>query len=214
MARTNATNFTQAGLQFPYANAATDPFRKEDVQVLAVAVDQHDHASTRGLAVARVAAGSVDATALADGAVTSAKILDGTIATIDIAANAITQRAFAAGATSGPTTTSTTFVDLPDMTVTLTTNGGDLVAVLVLDSYNSNAGVFNSIGLSLDAAAEVGVVLATCPGVSFDFVMTTLHYWTGVSAASHTIKGRWRTQSNTATAFGTNRRLFVMELKR
>lgn len=51
MARTNATNFT-GGLQFPYATAATDVFHKEDIQTLAQAVDQHDHTTGKGLAVA------------------------------------------------------------------------------------------------------------------------------------------------------------------
>ena len=47
MARTNATNFS-GGLQFPYATAAADLFKKEDVQVLAQAVDQHDHTAGKG----------------------------------------------------------------------------------------------------------------------------------------------------------------------
>lgn len=53
MARTNATNFSGA-LQFPYATAATDLFVKEDVQTLALAVDQHDHTSGKGLALGAV----------------------------------------------------------------------------------------------------------------------------------------------------------------
>jgi hypothetical protein len=57
MARQNATNFT-GGLQFPYATAATDLFKKEDVQTLALAVDQHDHTAGKGLSVAP-AAGSI-----------------------------------------------------------------------------------------------------------------------------------------------------------
>jgi predicted TIM-barrel enzyme len=48
MARTTATNFS-GGLQFPYATAGTDAFKKEDVQTLAQAVDQHDHSTGKGL---------------------------------------------------------------------------------------------------------------------------------------------------------------------
>ena len=51
MARTTATNFS-GGLQFPYATAATDIFKKEDVQTLAQAVDQHDHTAGKGKSVA------------------------------------------------------------------------------------------------------------------------------------------------------------------
>jgi len=48
VARTLATNYTGT-LQFPYATAGTDLFKKEDVQTLALAVDQHDHSSGKGL---------------------------------------------------------------------------------------------------------------------------------------------------------------------
>lgn len=50
MARLTATNFS-GGLQFPYATGATDLFKKEDVQTLAQAVDQHDHTSGKGHAL-------------------------------------------------------------------------------------------------------------------------------------------------------------------
>src|SRR5215467_3631052 len=81
MARTNATNFSGA-LQFPMANAATDAFKKEDVQTLALAVDQHDHSTGKG---PPVSAGSIP-----NGTITSAMIQDGTIATADLANNAVT----------------------------------------------------------------------------------------------------------------------------
>jgi len=81
MTRTTATNFT-APLQFPYATAGTDVFMKEDVQVLAQAVDQHNHTSGKGLPMA---AGSIP-----NGTITSAMIADGTIATADLANAAVT----------------------------------------------------------------------------------------------------------------------------
>ena len=55
MARTAAVNFT-GPLQFPYATAATDLFKKEDVQTVAVAVDAHDHTTGKGLPVGALAA--------------------------------------------------------------------------------------------------------------------------------------------------------------
>jgi hypothetical protein len=51
VARTTATNFT-GPLQYPIATAATDIFKKEDLQTLAQAVDQHDHTAGKGLSVA------------------------------------------------------------------------------------------------------------------------------------------------------------------
>jgi len=50
MSRQNATNFTSP-LQFPYATVGTDLFLKEDVQVLAQAVDQHDHTTGKGVKI-------------------------------------------------------------------------------------------------------------------------------------------------------------------
>ena len=83
MARVNAANFA-GGLQFPYATAPADLFKKEDIQVLAQAVDQHTHAPGLGLPLA--------AGAIPNGSITSAMIADGTIATADIAANAVQQQ--------------------------------------------------------------------------------------------------------------------------
>ena len=75
---------------FSRATAATDLFKKEDVQNLAAAVSTHTHANGYGPAVARVAAGAIDAAAIPDGLITSAKIADGTIATADLANAAVT----------------------------------------------------------------------------------------------------------------------------
>jgi len=103
MARTTATNFT-GPLQFPYATAGTDIFKKEDVQILAQATDQHDHSPGKGLVLsagsipagsitsAMIADGTIVAGDIANGAITSAKILDGTIATADLADNAVTNQ--------------------------------------------------------------------------------------------------------------------------
>lgn len=100
MARTNATNFT-GPLQFPYATAGTDIFKKEDVQTLAQAVDQHDHSTGKGAVLggtsipagsitsAMIADGTIQATDIANGAITTTQIADGTIQSTDIAAAGI-----------------------------------------------------------------------------------------------------------------------------
>lgn len=81
MARTNAVNFSST-LQFPLADAATDLFKKEDVQVLAKAVDAHDHTAGKGLVLG--------ASSIPNGLITSAMIADGTIVGGDIANATIT----------------------------------------------------------------------------------------------------------------------------
>lgn len=50
MSRSTSTNFT-GGNSFPKADAATDPFLRQDIQQLAAAVDGHDHTTGKGLAV-------------------------------------------------------------------------------------------------------------------------------------------------------------------
>lgn len=87
MARTVATNFTGA-LQYPYATAAGDIFKKEDLQVLAQAVDQHTHAAGKGLPLAAGAIpnGSITLAMLASDSVDSSKIVNGTITNADLAA--------------------------------------------------------------------------------------------------------------------------------
>ena len=100
MARTSATNYTAQ--PFTYATAGTDIFKKEDVQVLAQAVDQHDHTTGKGLAIpagaipagtitsAMIADGTITGTDIATGTITTTQIQDGTIATADLANAAVT----------------------------------------------------------------------------------------------------------------------------
>jgi hypothetical protein len=64
MSRTTAANFS-GGLAFPYATAGTDLFKKEDVQVLAQAVDAHDHTTGKGALIT---------TTPADASITNAKL--------------------------------------------------------------------------------------------------------------------------------------------
>lgn len=96
---------------FSRATAATDPFKKEDVQNLAAAMSTHDHSTGKGVAIsagsipngtitsAMIADGTIQAGDLADGAVTSAKIADGTIATADHADASITNAKLASDTT-------------------------------------------------------------------------------------------------------------------
>jgi hypothetical protein len=224
MARTNATNFTQIGLQFPYANAATDPFRKEDVQVLAVAVDQHDHADTRGLAVTRVAAGSIDASAIADGSITSIKIADGTVSTTDLAdsavvtaklaANAVTQVTSVHGSTSNPSMSSPTFVDMPEMVITINTLTGTAVLLLFAGALSgTTVGSVIAVAFGVDAIdnqfASDQIIIANA-----GLQVAGSRLVTGLSAGSHTFKARWLVNSGSASAIGVVRELQAIEFRR
>lgn len=245
MARTTAINYTAlgaAGTDFNYTDAANDPYLRSELQKLGKAVDLHDHASGRGLAVARLAAGSisasnlfaagvVDPAALAALAVIAGKIAAGGVVagniaaggisasnqfaagvvnTAAVAANAITQLGYAVGSTSGPTTTSGSFVDIPEMSVTLTTAGGDLLAIMSITVANSTNNIYG-VALSLDG----GAATQERNGSDTDTkTLMTVHRFTGVSAASHTVKGRWFTSGGTLTADATKRSLLLVEVKR
>ena len=129
-------------------------------------------------------------------------------------AGTLTQRQKATGSSSNPTTTSTTYVDLTDMAVTLTTTGGDLLVWLQCDMDQNTGGANVTMALSLDAAAEVSPSVMNAPASGESTPIVCIALFTGVSAASHTIKGRWQTQSaTTATAVGTRRVMTVIELK-
>jgi len=74
--RSTSTNFGSPGNSYPMADAGDDPFQKEDIQDLALAVDDHDHSTGRGLAVQRLGTGIVVEGNLANDAVTFDKLAD------------------------------------------------------------------------------------------------------------------------------------------
>jgi hypothetical protein len=214
MARTTATNFSGA-LDFSYATAAADLFKKEDVQTLAVAVDAHDHSAGKGLAIAP-AAGSIPGSAIADGSITSAKIADGTIATVDLAANAISQ-VVSGNSQTAESTTSATLVTLVAPAVTITSTGGELIAFFSGSFQNSGAagGANNFVGIALDANTIPALQLFVTPGANYAVPVTAMLDLGAPAAGSHTIKAAFATSAGTLTStVAASRTLVVIELKK
>jgi hypothetical protein len=213
MARTTATNFS-GGLQFPYATAGTDAFKKEDVQTLAQAVDQHDHSTGKGLILPVAAIPPI----------TSAMITDGTIATVDLANSSVTTAKLATNAatlagsanviTSGPTTSSTTLVDMPDMAVTMVTVGGDLLIWLMATLRPDTLNAVATVALDIDGSATGPTAQASAGVASQVLCLSVAHRIAAPSAASHTIKARWSISSGSVLAFFTYRSLVVEEIRR
>lgn len=137
-----------------------------------------------------------------------------TIITAMLAANAVTQTALAIGSTGSPTTTSTSPVDLTDMTATLTTVGGQLLCLAVVVSSNGTAGSFNEFQFVLDGSSSAGKISQKFTAANDWHVGVIATRYTGVSAASHTVKVQWNATTGTATAQGVQRYLIVVELKR
>jgi hypothetical protein len=138
----------------------------------------------------------------------------GAVQTGDMAANAATQSGSAVGSTSGPSTTSTTYVDIPEMSVTLTTTGGDLIAWFSGVFYNSVASNVTYAALSLDGASEVAQRYVAPSGAAEQIPIATIYRFAAPAAGSHTVKARWKVSAGTGNTPGLLRELVVMELKR
>jgi hypothetical protein len=139
----------------------------------------------------------------------------GQVQTGDLAANAVTQAGFAQGAADA-TTTSTSFVDIADLSVTLTTTGGPLLVIMTLPAQINIASVLMSFGVKLDSGSTFATEALSKASSGAEDVITFLHYFTGVSAGSHTVTGRWAADAggHTLKSLSTLRKLLVIELKR
>jgi hypothetical protein len=123
---------------FSRATAATDLFKKEDVQQLAAALSSHNHdGAGKGLAVS--APGSIPGASLVVGSVTSSQIADGTIQAVDLADGSVTSPKFAANPTlPGTTTVSQLQVGGSENITGNSAINGNLTAV---GGINANGGV-------------------------------------------------------------------------
>lgn len=139
----------------------------------------------------------------------------GQVATAMLAANAVSQVSIAVGSTSDPTTTSTgAFVLIPQMTITMTTTGGPLLAWF--NGRFKHGTASNLIGTApyLDSALQAdGERTHNFAGVDYQTDLGWCYVWTP-SAGSHTVEARWYTSGGTATALSTCRTLILAELKR
>ena len=206
---------------FSRATAGTDPFKMGDVQLLASAMSTHVHdGAGKGLQVTAIPAAAIPDNAVTsakilDGAVTSAKILDGTIATADLAGHSISQTSVATGATNNPTTTSGAFVDVPEMALTMTTTGGDVLAWFTTAAQPTILSAICTFSFKVDAGGNVFQNPASQPASTSALCAVSLvGVFTGLSAGSHTFKVQWATNAGTLQAYATLRYLIVVELKK
>ena len=222
---------------FSRATAATDLFKKEDVQNLAAAVSTHDHSTGKGLALGN---GVITAAMLASGAVGSAQILDGSIMATDIAdgqiinsklalpcvareninARAVSIPYTANAVTSSPSTSSASSSLIPEMTLSIDSypQGRDFLCMFVGSMFGSVAGVWSTFNLLVDGAQNVGAqqVFGTpyiAAGQPFYSIYTvTLVGIVGVGAGAHTVAAYWATNGGTLTNDGGRRNLYVWEI--
>lgn len=76
MTRVLSTNYTQPGTNFPRTDSDLDTYEVDELQVLAAAMEAHDHSAGRGLAIQRLGAAVVLQANVANDAIGFAQLSD------------------------------------------------------------------------------------------------------------------------------------------
>ena len=116
--------------------------------------------------------------------------------------------------TSGPTTTSTTFVVLDEMTFTFTPkSAANPIRISGSGWFQTSADGVVGLAIFVDGVQEAFSARGAHghSGGTSDVAIPVGKVLTGLSVASHTITLRWTVSTGTATAVGTERSLIVEE---
>lgn len=115
----------------------------------------------------------------------------------------------ATGITSGPTTSSTSFISLPDMSLNLSTGAGSLEISLIMSFFNSgNNNV--EVQFYVDNIAVGTPIRVTAPSSS-QVAELVNRVKIPVSKGFHKIDAYWKVDAGTATAYLTDRILTAQE---
>lgn len=190
-----------ADTTFAWATTDNDRFdRSQDLYCLAQAVEHHDHSSTRGLAVARIATGAIDepaygsltvsTRALANLAVTTGKLADGAVTDVKLA---IAKMPLAGGVMTGnlqiiPTAT-------PTAGLVYLGNSGSYVG------YDGSSLVLShAAGGRIYSLGDVWIYRPGGPSTGYSFYGNAGHYF-GFDGTNFVVDGQIvRTILNTADA--------------
>jgi hypothetical protein len=195
VARTNAVNFSGA-LQFPMASAATDLFKKEDVQTLALAVDGHDHSAGKGLVLPASAIPPITSAMIQDNTIDTVDLKDAAVTTAKIYGNAVSQRAWYRQA-AGNSTTSTTPVAISGAQLVFTMHGGDALVWFSLPLMNTAGANGAYVFVYVDGSLRETPIYINLPAGSGTQPVSAAILVTGLSAASHTFALYWQTTGGT-----------------
>jgi hypothetical protein len=126
-----------------------------------------------------------------------------------------TQTQSAKGTTSGPTTTSNSYVDMPDMSVTITTSGGDVTVAFSGAFTLATAGDIKTLLVCITG----GVIpnnheYITTVGAGGYAVHSHLQTFPALAAGTYTFKINWAGNGSTLTNVGYSRQLTVTETRR
>jgi hypothetical protein len=104
------------------------------------------------------------------------------------------------------TTTSTSFVDVDatNLSLQITTTGGDVMAHFYLSASNTNIGNFTFFDIDLDGtriAGDDGMICARAGSVNGRNAISATHLVTSLAAGTHTFKLQWKCSANTSTVY-------------
>jgi len=170
----------------------------------------------------KIADNTINTTNLADGAVSSAKVLDGNLTAADIADGAVTSlklvsRAIPFSYTNNPdeeATTSTTWIDMPDMSVSITlVRTSHIIIVFSATAYVEVLGNSIMVRAIADEAIPYPVEIVLTKGTQLT-MGTHSFTWNlpDVSAGTHTVKIQWLVSGGTGTGNVADRSLTVIAL--
>lgn len=204
---TPSTNYTAGGTNFSIPTADDIQFDRDHLALSSTALEQHTHADTRGLAVARLAlaaidaadkfaAGVVDNAALGTDAVGPDEIQDSAVQTYHIGANAITDYVinFPGGTDS---TTSATFVNVSGLDTDITLPADSHILVFYgLPLQNASVHQDITVGLLLDGLSTVFKLPFNNPDGNAHHIFGG-GLFPSVAAGDHTVHVRWQTSGGT-----------------
>ena len=126
-------------------------------------------------------------------------VADGSITTEKIASGAVTQHQAVSGST-GASTSSTAFVDLPGQTVTLTTSGGTVLVMFSGSHRPSEVGVVGYWRIVRDDSVVITYNNQAFVSSMYEWTTTTLFGVDTPPAGVHTYKVQWRVSQGTLSA--------------
>lgn len=100
-------------------------------------------------------------------------------------------------------TTSTTFADMADMSITITTKGGNVLLMFCGTFQGAGSSEDLSVCFDIDGTPTAGLISAT--NIAADRTQSMQWLKTSLSAASHTFKVQWKTGSGTMYQRGSSR---------
>jgi len=136
------------------------------------------------------------------------------------AGDSLGARATVTGSTANPTSANAAFVVIPEMTLTVTTIGGQLLALFDADFHIAAVADNFNYALFLDGVEIAGTRRQVSCNLAVTLGLLTVdtlapcsaHALITLAAGSHTVDTRWAAIGGSARANDTQRKLTVIEL--